>query len=78
MDIGKAVAAMSKQTRRRLSDNIVKAHQRACETGQRDLADSLREALFAKATGVGSDRTDRRRNPDDIDRALARPQSAFN
>ena len=68
---------MSRQTRRRLSDNIMEAHRRACETGQQDLADRLREALFAEATGVGPDRTDRRSNPDDIDGALVRHQSAF-
>lgn len=68
---------MSRRAKRRISDNIVAAHRRACENGQQELAHWLREALVVEVTGFGHGRKDRRRNADDVVGALDRHRRAF-
>jgi len=68
---------MSRRTKRRLTDNIVTAHRKACEAGNRELAHQLREALVIEVTGFGHGKKDRRRNADDVVGALDRHRKHF-
>ena len=52
---------LSRRAKRRLADNIVSAHRKACEAGNRQFAHQLREALVIEVTGFGHGKEDRHR-----------------
>ncbi len=62
---------------RRLSDKIIDAHRLACERGQREIAEALREALERDLSTIGGDKIERRSEIDAIKEAFDQHEKSF-
>lgn len=52
---------MSRWAKQRIVYNLVSAHRKVCEAGNRELVHQLREALVNEVSSLGHGKEDRRR-----------------